>query len=161
MSNLLCTVKAPNVCSASELEDFVSLVLKGGEVIPNGLSERVRLAHSLAFLWLGPILIGVAGLKHPTKHHRNEISIGAGISLEDRFPLELGWVFVLPSARGGKSSILCESLISAAGVTGIFATSRSSNTAMHKTLVRRGFTRVGKEWPSGQNTDNLQLFVRT
>ena len=46
-----------------QLEDFVSFVLAGGEVMPAGLSGRVRRAHSLAFLRSGDRLIGVAGLK--------------------------------------------------------------------------------------------------
>lgn len=160
MSDILCTVKTPDGCTPSELEDFVSFVLAGGEVTPIGLSKRVQRAHSLAFLFSGKCLIGVAGLKRPSDNHRDEVSAGSGINLQRLFPLELGWVFVLPSARGGKSSALCGPLLETTTNAGIFATSRSGNIAMHKTLERYGFTRVGKEWPAGQNPDNLCLFIR-
>jgi len=126
-----------------------------------GLSTRVKRAHSLAFLRSGKCLIGVAGLKFPSENHRDEVSNGSGVGISERdFPLELGWIFVLPSARGGKSYALCDPLIEAAAGSGIFATSRSGNIAMHKTLKKFGFTRIGKDWPSGQNPDNLWLFTR-
>ena len=155
------TVKSPSICTQSELGDFVAFVLAGGEVDPVGLPERVKNAHSLAFLRAGNCLIGVAGLKLLSKNRLNEVSSGAGVNLSEQdFSLELGWVFVLPSARGGKSYPLCAPLVSAAQGAGIFATSRSGNTPMHTTLKKMGFTRQGGEWPSGQNPDNLRLFSK-
>jgi hypothetical protein len=155
------TVKAPSLCTSSELDDFVAFVLAGGEVTPIGLPKRVEEAHSLAFLRNADCLIGVAGLKFPSINHRKEVANGAGVSLpESKFPLELGWVFVLPSARGGKSYQLCAPLIAAAEGKGIFASSRAGNKAMHTTLGKVGFARVGGHWPSGQNPDNLWLFVK-
>lgn len=156
-----CAVKSPNMCSAAELEEFVAFVLAGGEVTPIGLAERVKKAHSLAYLRKGDCLIAVGGLKFPSKHHRDEVSNGGGVILpEQAFPLELGWVFVLPSARGGKSYQLCEPLVSAAKGAGIFATSRAGNKPMHSTLRKLGFGQQGGEWPSGQNPDDLLLFVK-
>lgn len=161
MNTHLRTVKAPNLCSPSELEDFVAFVLAGGEVTPVGLAARVKNAHSLAFLKAENCLVGVAGLKFPSEKHRNEVSSGAGTSLfEQAFPLELGWVFVLPSARGGKSFLLCEPLVAAAKGAGVFATSRAGNKPMHSTLGKLGFERQGGDWPSGQNPENLWLFVK-
>lgn len=155
------TVKVPTTCAASELDDFVAFVLAGGEVSPRGLSKRVRDAHSLAFLRSNGCLIGVAGLKFPSKNHRNEVSSGSGIRLTTTaFRLELGWVFVLPSARGGKSYALCAPLVVAAQGNGIFATSRAGNKPMHTTLAKLGFVRTGEEWRSSQNPDNLWLFVK-
>jgi hypothetical protein len=155
------TITAPGVCTAAELEDFVAFVLAGGEVTAVGLPKRVREAHSLAFLRSGECLIGVAGLKFPSKSHRKEVASGAGVSLpEDALPLELGWVFVLPNARGGKSYPLCAPLVGAAKGKGIFATSRAGNKSMHATLGKLEFARAGGEWPSGQNPDNLWLFLK-
>ena len=154
-------VKSPSICTASELDDFVAFVLAGGEVNPVGLPQRVKDAQSLAFLRTGDCLIGVGGLKRPTKNHRDEVSSGAGVSLSEQdCPLELGWVFVLPSARGGKSHLLCAPLVAAAKGAGVFATSRTGNKPMHATLKKLGFSCQGVEWPSGQNPDNLWLFVK-
>jgi hypothetical protein len=136
-------------------------VLAGGEVTPLRLRDRVKKAHSLAFLRNGECMIGVAGLKFPSVNHRTEVANGSGVRLLDNeFPLELGWVFVLPSARGGKSLPLCAPLVTAANVDGIFATSRAGNKAMHSTLRKLGFARVGGQWPSGQNPESLWLFVK-
>jgi hypothetical protein len=161
MSTPHATVKAPKSCTALELDDFVALVLTGREVEPAGLPKRVGKAHSLAFLRLDGCLVGVAGLKFPSANHRSEVSSGAGVTVaENNLPLELGWVFVLPSARGGKSYPLCAPLIAVAAGKGIFATSRSENKPMHTTLAKLGFSRSGGEWPSGQSPDNLRLFVK-
>lgn len=155
------TVKTPNECTASELDDFVAFVLAGGEVTPIGLQARVKDAHSLAFLRIGDCLIGVAGLKYPSENHRREVSRGANFNLSEQdFPLELGWVFILPSARGGRSYPLCSTLTAAAKGAGIFATSRAGNKPMHVVFEKVSFSRQGGEWRSGHNPDNLWLFVK-
>lgn len=162
MNEILCTIRTPNACTPFELQEFLSFVLKGGEVSPIGLLKRIQRAHTLAFLYSNKNIIGVAGLKWPSINHCHELSINSGIILHKIFPLELGWVYILPSARGGKlSNVLCRSLIEASANSGIFATSRSSNIAMHKTLGNHGFIQVGKEWLSQQSSDNLCLFTRS
>ena len=42
----------------------------------------------------------------------------------------------------------------------IFATSRTDNDAMHRSLERSGFVRDGKPYASDRRPDKLQLFVR-
>jgi predicted GNAT family N-acyltransferase len=156
------TAKSPAECSATELEDFVSLVLAGGEVSPQGLADRAANAASLSFLRRNGCLVGVAGLKRPEASYRTRIASSAKFALShEALPLELGWVFLMPSARGSKLSLpLCAPLVQAAGAAGIFATSRSSNAGMHATLRKLGFLRVGEEWLSKQVKENLCLFVR-
>jgi hypothetical protein len=55
---------------------------------------------------------------------------------------------------------LCGPLIATTGRDGIFATARVTNPAMHATLLKLKFERVGREWPSLQSDDNLCLFTR-
>ena len=152
----------PASFEAVAIEDFVAFVLAGGEVTPHHLKDRVLRAENISFLREGSCLLGVAGLKIPSEHHRREVAAAAEVSLGVKeFAFELGWVFVLPSARGRRLSFpLCAPLVEAAKGKGIFATSRVTNAGMHKTLARLGFSRAGKEWPSQQNEDNLALFVR-
>jgi len=156
------TAKSPADCGAAELHDFVSLVLQGGEVSTHGLAERVANARSLSFLRRDGSLVGVAGLKRPEASYRRRVSLSAQFELsQESLPLELGWVFLLISARGAKLSLpLCEPLIQTAGSAGIFATSRASNAGMHATLAKLGFRRTGKEWFSKQAAQMLCLFVR-
>ena len=161
MNSPVCTVRSPKECSPEELREFVDLVRAGGEVAYTGLADRVQKAHSLAYLKDDETLIGIAGLKFPSQNHRSEVANGAQVYLhEHALPLELGWVYVLPSERGGKSYLLCEALISNAKGAGVFATSREGNKAMHCTLGKLGFNRQGSDWPSGQNPENLWLFIK-
>jgi len=145
-----------------ELDDFVSFVLAGGEVTGKGLRNRVLNAQCISFMRERNCLIGVGGLKRPSANHRSDVEIGAGVKLDaGAFPFELGWVFILPIARGRKlSQLLCESLVAGAGNKGIFATSQEKNKGMHVTLKRIGFVCVGKPWPSIENSGRLLLFAR-
>ncbi len=152
----------PSEFAPKEIDEFVALVLAGGEVTPNGLRARVAQAAQLAFLREGGSLIGVGGLKRPSSHHRAEVAEGSSIALPaGDFPLELGWVFILPgSRRKGLSITLCRPLVSAAKGQGIFATSQTDNLGMHRTLVKLDFLRIGDEWPSQQRSGSLALFTK-
>ncbi len=44
------TTKSPNECSSRELSEFEALVLEGGEVIADGLRERIKRAKKLIFV---------------------------------------------------------------------------------------------------------------
>lgn len=158
----IVSVNKPSTFASAEIEDFVALVLAGGEVVADGLKNRVLAAEHIALLREGNCLLGVAGLKRPSQNHRSEVAAHASATLAvQEFPFELGWVFVLPSARGRKLSLpLCEAVVNAAEGRGIFATSRVRNIGMHKTLAKLGFTRTGTEWPSRQSRDMLALFIR-
>lgn len=162
MSELTCAVRRPSECSREELRDFAAFVVAGGEVAAKGLPERLEGAHLLAFLRSGPCLVGVAGLKYPNAAYRARVSQGSRVAIPaTEFEFELGWIFVLPSARGGKSLPLCTELLAAAEKKGVFATTRTGNTAMHKTLLKLGFEPAGRSWPSRKNEDDLLLFVRS
>ncbi|BEP45985.1 hypothetical protein [Variovorax sp. V15] len=152
--------KSPNECSPQELVQFEALVLEGGEVDPIGLAGRIRCAVALAFLLDEGAILGVAGLKEPSVGYRAKVMKGALTSIPaDRYPFELGWVYVCPGIRGGKSKMLCEALVLHAPGRGMFATSRVNNPWMHATLEGKGFKRTGAEWPSGQNSAKLALFL--
>lgn len=154
--------KSPRDCSALEIDDFVAFVLAGGEVSPKNLRKRVCQAERIAFLRRGDCLLGVAGLKRPEPSYRKRVEEGSEVALPvDDFPFELGWVFILPSARGTKQSLpLCQPVVAAAGTSGVFASSRTSLIGMHITLGKLGFERAGAEWPSKQHDDKLRLFIK-
>ena len=153
----------PSSFSDTEIDDFVAFVLAGGEVAPTGLKDRVLRASCITFVRENGCLLGVGGLKKPSDFHRQEVREGSNVKLEQAtYPYELGWVFVLPSARGRKlSAKICGSLIAAAQNNGVFATSHESRTFMHRTLERIGFIRQTKQWPSQRNEGNLYLFLRS
>lgn len=162
-------VSVPKVCAASpkefeprEIDDFVAFVLAGGEVAAAGLRDRVMKARCIAYLRDDNCLLGVAGLKSPEPGYRARVQRASHTKLsESEFPFELGWVFILPSARDRKQSFpLCQPLVAAAKGAGIFATSRTTLKGMHRTLQRLVFVSVGSEWPSKESDGNLMLFLR-
>ena len=155
-------VKKPSECSDAEVQNFVTQVLSGGAVTALGLESRVISAAFLVFLTQGQCLKGVAALKRPKPMYRKSVSERAGIPLDvAAFPFELGWVFVQPSARGaGLSSKLVSTALSAAPGAGVFATSRSDNTPMHRTLEHLSFIRVGCPYESSRSSHQIQLFIR-
>ncbi|MGI0134220.1 MAG: GNAT family N-acetyltransferase, partial [Candidatus Micrarchaeaceae archaeon] len=74
---------------------------------------------------------------------------------------ELGWVFITPDARRqGQSFWLAKDLLTVAGKRGVFATSRTDNVAMHKTLAKLSFSPVGHPYLSPRGGYELQLFIR-
>lgn len=158
----LAVAGRPASFTEMEIDDFVAFVVAGGEVIPRGLRERVLAAEQLAFVRESSCLLGVGGLKRPSENHRNEVGIGSGIPISAlEFPFELGWVFVLPSARCRKFSFtLCQPLVAAAQGAGVFATSQSTRYAMHSTLAKFGFSQYGTSWPSMRDDGRLLLFLR-
>jgi len=140
----------------------MALVCAGGEVAPEGLEHRVRAAARLVFLEVCCCLRGIAALKRPQQEYRKRVSVKSGFALpEAKYPFELGWVFVMPSARGrGFSRDLTQAALSAAGTAGVFATSHTGNIPMHKALEKFGFARVGEPYPSERGRHKIQLFVR-
>jgi hypothetical protein len=159
----------PKVCAGKpaafapgEIDDFVALVLAGGEVDSKPLKELVLKAQQIAFLREDNCLLGVGGLKNPTGTHRRDVQQKSNVPLDiDSVPFELGWVFILPSARGRKLSFpLCRILVAAANGSGIYATSGTGNAGMHSTLKKLGFVRSGSEWPSRLTDGTLALFLK-
>src|SRR5213083_1768562 len=63
---LTSSIFSPSDCTAEALADFEKLVLEGGAVNPQGLTQRIRNAFRLLFLRTSDgQLVGVGALKHP------------------------------------------------------------------------------------------------
>lgn len=155
-------VKAPAECSDSELAAFVDLVVAGGEVSRDGLPNRVRAAAVLAFARLEGTLVGIAALKHPEAGYREGVISKSGFPLPvEKFPYELGWIYISPAARRtGLSVTLAHALFSRVGSTNVFATARSDNIAIHGFLAKAAFEAVGTPYKSTRGDYALQVFVR-
>jgi predicted GNAT family N-acyltransferase len=156
------TIKSPLECSAKEVADFAALVNAGSEVVSEGLESRVREANALFFLRENSCLLGIAALKNPNSTYRASVFKKAAASASAaQFPLELGWVFVLPSARGRKlSHSLVQAALSHSAGKNVFATSRTDNPGMHVPLLAASFFKHGVEYASSRGTHRLVLFLR-
>jgi hypothetical protein len=93
--------REPGDCDDNQMDDFTAFVLAGGEVTPRGLERRIRSPVRLIFLSEQDCLPGVAALKRSNQAYRKRVSSKSGFPLpETKYPSDLGWVFVMPSARG-------------------------------------------------------------
>jgi GNAT superfamily N-acetyltransferase len=158
-------IKHPSACTPAELDAFESLVLESGEVVGQGLPGRIRAAACLAFHYSVPgQLAAIAALKVPRRSYRDRVFASARSGRRPEvYPLELGWFFVRPSYRGRRmSQRLATPLLSHADGRGVFATTRTGNSAMLKVLQSLGFRRTGAPYRPRRTpaTDELVLLVR-
>lgn len=151
----------PDFFTEAELQDFIAFVLAGGEVADAVLGNNVRKAKCLIFLRQGDCLSGVAALKNPLQSYRQKIEKKTGVPVAaSDFPFELGYIFVLPSARRqGLSVELTSAALSAAEGKGVFATTRTNNLGMLATLGKFGFVQSGCVYASRKANQDIQLFL--
>lgn len=156
------SAQPPDFFSEAELQDFIAFVRAGGEVGDSVLENNVRNAKCLVFLRQGDCLSGVAALKNPLLSYRKKIEKRSGKKIEvSEYPFELGYVFVLPSARrNGFSVELTNAALAAAEGKGVFATTRTNNDGMQATFQKFGFVKGGSAYASGKGEHQLQLFLR-
>jgi len=72
-------------------------------------------------------------------------------------------LYVLENERDKKfGRRLMDGLMAAAGKSGVYGTSRldEEHKPVHGALERRGFSKVGKSYPSRDGKTNILLFVR-
>jgi ribosomal protein S18 acetylase RimI-like enzyme len=154
-------VRQPDGCSDGEIAAFCCFVRQGGEVESLRLEGRVRQARALCFLYVGGTLVGVAALKQPDPGYRSKVFKKAAVPKDATlFDLELGWVYVQPDHQSkGYSLVLSAAAKSQSDGAPIFATTRSDNTAMQKTLERLKFKRIGDPYLSEDGERTLLLYV--
>jgi GNAT superfamily N-acetyltransferase len=152
--------RAPGECSPQDVASFCKLVKAGGEVAEAGLEQLVNQARRLVFARSDNALVGVAALKTPRPNYKARVFRKAGVGNADDYPLELGWVFVVPEhRRQGISGRLVEAALEGTD-GGAFATSRLDNTHMHGCLERHGFERSGQPYKSDDADREILLYVR-
>lgn len=151
----------PNDWTEEEKVAFEKLVVKGGEIDPHGLANRIELAYRLVLAFEGDELVGVGALKNPHGHRDTVAKSSKAPMSAEEFPLELGWLYVEEKARrGGLGSAIVAKLMSNVSV-GVYATSHTTNIPMHSVLMRHGFVRCGKDYPSTLRKDVvLRLFQK-
>ncbi len=161
MARVIAEAKSPLGCSDAEIAAFCCYVRQGDEVESRGLEDRARAARALVFLYVDRVLVGVAALKRPTATYRDGKFRAAGVSaLKSTYSLELGWVFVPPDHRGRHySRVLVSAVMSQADNAPLFATTRSDNPAMQRSLENVGFARAGKAWKSKRGDYELVLYL--
>jgi GNAT superfamily N-acetyltransferase len=161
MRRVNAETRHPDSCSDGEIAAFCCLVQQGDEVMGLGLEGRVRQATALSFLYINGTLVGVAALKQPHRGYRERVFKKAAVPKDSAmFELELGWVYVRPEYRKkGYSEVLSAAAKTQSDGAPIFATTRSDNHAMQKTLEHLRFRRIGESYPSEDGERMLLLYV--
>jgi GNAT superfamily N-acetyltransferase len=158
---LTSSIFSPSDCTAEALADFEKLVLEGGAVDPQGLTQRIRNAFRLLFLRTSDgQLVGVGALKHPRPGYRNGVFANAqATTASDEYRVELGWVVVAKTHQGrGLSTHIVGELLTFAKNENVFATTRADERVM-RYASDYGFEINGKTYPSGRGYD-LVLYLR-
>jgi len=158
---LTSSIFSPSDCTGEALADFEKLVLEGGAVNPQGLTQRIRNAFRLLFLRTSDgRLVGVGALKRPRPSYRNRVFANAqATAASDEYRVELGWVVVAKTHQGqGLSTRIVGELLSFAKDENIFATTRADQRVM-RYASDHGFEINGKPYPSGRGYD-LVLCLR-
>ena len=152
--------KHPSNCSSEELAQFETLVLEGGEVIPQGLSARIMNAESLIFVRDEMSCIAVGALKRPNENYKNSVFKKAGVlNILDGYPFEIGWIFASPEARGkGVGRAIMNAIINIVGESGCFATTRQDNKVMQHLFEQYSFRQLGNDYPSKNGNYRLILY---
>ena len=157
---LSSSILSPSDCSAQTLADFEKLVIEGGAVDPEGLTQRIRNASRLLFLRESDgQLVGVGALKHPRSSYRDNVFAKARANVSsDRYRVELGWVVVAKSHQGrGLSARIIDELLALVESESVFATTRVNDRVM-RFASGHGFEPSGNPYPSGRGY-NLVLYL--
>src|SRR5438445_11695286 len=99
---LTSSIFSPSDCTAQALAEFEKLVIEGGAVDPQGLTQRIRNASCLLFLRASDgRLVGVGALTHPGPGYRKRVFADARATIStDEYCAELGWVVGAKSNEG-------------------------------------------------------------
>lgn len=155
-------IGTPNKFSKDDITQIVDLILSGNEVGSNQVISNIKNAAIIVTIKDDTELKGIATLKNPLSTYRKHISDKSGFDVSlTKFPYELGYIVIIPSARGtGLSRILVDAAVNAANGKGIFATARTNNTRMISTLQKFGFKPVGNSYLGRDGVNKIQIFVR-
>jgi len=158
---LTSSIFSPSDCTAQALADFEKLVIEGGAVDPQGLTQRIRNAFRLLFLRTSDgQLVGVGALKHPRPGYRDRVFANAqATTASDQYRVELGWVVVAKTHQGqGLSTRIVGELLTFAKNENVYATTRADERVM-RYASDHGFEINGEPYPSGRGYD-LVLYLR-
>ncbi len=158
---LTSSIFSPSDCTAQALADFEKLVIEGGAVDPQGLTQRIRNAFRLLFLRTSDgQLVGVGALKHPRPGYRDRVFANAqATTASDQYRVELGWVVVAKTHQGqGLSTRIVGELLTSAKNENVYATTRADERVM-RYASDYGFEINGQPYPSGRGYD-LVLYLR-
>lgn len=158
MTNHQISVLIPAECSAAQLQKFHELVISGGQVMADGLAERISSATLLAFAYSGEQLAGIASVKQQKRSYVTGIFLKAKVPrLAENYLFEIGYAVThVDFRREGISRELIGALIGHKPETRFYATTK--NDGMRDLLTKSGFKKTGNSWLN-VNEETLDLYT--
>lgn len=154
-------VRAPADAPALLRQQFMALVLRGGEVRKDTLPGLVDNALVIGFVWVKQTLAAAGATKRPHVGYRAGVFDKAALADPERYPYELGWIFVDERFRSmGMARALTAKLVHGLEDSPVYATSRVDNEGMHKALVGAGFHQAGQPYAGRRRGERLQVFLK-
>jgi len=159
MQEVSLTKKCPAACSDQDIEEFVHLVLEGGQVQEGGLRDLVMEAQWLGFGRIDGVLNSVAAIKAPRDSYRNRVFRKAKAAEDPtEFDVEFGWAFTRTRYEGhGLASGLADLLLRGINAP-ILATTGEKNGGMRHILEKRMFCKSGE--PYEGRIESKVLYLR-
>lgn len=138
--------------SQKRLDEFVSVVGRGGAIQRASIDAKLQYADKIAFIERDGKMAAVAAVKKIRANRNAEVAKKSGYPLSTNIP-EIGYVAVECDWRGlHLSGRLVDKVLEFCGGS-VFAT--TSEPRMKSVLAYRSFRWVGNEWPSSTEPNKL------
>lgn len=151
----------PSRFSKEDIDLFIELLEKGGEVDSSGLKGRVKKSKLLSLCWDGETLTGVGALKIPQESYKEKVFEKIGFPEEsENYLYEFGYLYIEKEYRKkGISKKILHSLLKTVNSKKIFVTIREENKIMGSFLSGYGFEKLGKSYNSQRGGYKLECFI--
>ena len=150
-------ILSPDKCDSQQLKNFYDIVVEGGQVLVNGLENRIKGADFLSFCESENEVVGVASIKNPDNAYKKNTFRKANVEeLSDNYNFEIGYAVTKEThRRKGISEQLIKSLMENSNSKSFYATTK--NDGMRHLLEKIGFTKLGDNYLNNDN-ETLTLY---
>lgn len=151
----------PIDCSAAFINQFVKIVLEGGEVPIGNLRRGIPMAEMLFFTGLPGKLMGVSAIRYANEFYHKHLFEQAGVpEMYNPYSVEVCWLCVLPEFRGkGVWSNNKRARLAYLDNRPYHAIHRAENELISDPIKQTVYNQAGSDFYSKTSNDKLRLFV--
>ena len=147
--------------TSTEIKQIEDLIIKGGEVDSQTLSERLSHTERISFFKENDKIIATASIKIPTDNYKSKTFIRSKTNKNNSdFLFELGYVSTDENYQGQKlASNLCSKLCELYSNHNVFSTTRVDNESMKSILSKNNFNETGIAFHNKDKSNFLKLYL--
>jgi len=155
-------LRRPIDCAPKLLQNFIDIVLIGGEVPVANLRRGVPSADMLFFAVLEKQIIGVSCLRYPNANFHKHLFEKAGVpEMYNPLSLEACWLCVKPEYRGvGAWSSIFKARTEYTEGRPTHALHRADNKLVSDPVKNMGYSQAGIDFYADTSDDKLCLIVK-